>query len=1019
MPAIDGWGRMYFISYSPADALEPALRLHDALRVGPPKFDVWLDKRKLRAAFHWDSQLADALAASKAVLFVMTPDSVGARSRCRVEWSQALQSCKPVYPLRFDRTVSLPLQLSDTQWIDFTGDFEDGLAALRQELTWLESPEGEIQLMRWRLLEAERERLRSQDPIRLTALDREIAGLKAQLTPQGAPRDQDRGIRPVDRRFAEGMAGEEPTRRVRIVRDRIRFLRAIPDYGPDCFQDRNVQTDQLEQFLSRDDSRVATIIGRPGIGKTAMLCRLLKRLEDAEETPELDAVAWFAAQTQQRLTTTELLTDLGRLLAEEDIRPLDLTLRSPHVTPEAKLGLLIGALRDARVLVVIDNFEELIDPITSEIRDHELQEVLRTLLHLPRHGVKVVLTTRMAPRSMLQDQPARQLRLDLPGLEFPDVVRLFHEWDPAGDLGLRTTPEAELQMAWTRTGGNPRALEKLYAILLSDRDTSLAELLDDLLPETAAEALIGEAFRRLDPPAQLVLQALAVYGWPVPLEAVEYLLLPYSQGLQSRPILSRLMGLHLAAKHGERYFLPEADRQWIMRTIPAGDEGDATTVPVRFTQVTLLYRAAYWCSENTVPDEKVRGVNDLWPQLAEMDLRARGGDDESAFWILRAIDGRHLLPWGQGRLVLELHQRFAGKLQHPLLEQARLTIMGRACQQLGLHPEAIEHYQAALAIVEGLDNPLGQKRILTNLGGCYYQLGQTKLALREYERALRIAKRLGNKAEEAAPRSGICLCYGEAGEFRRAIDQHKRARRIAKDTGNRQLEAEELANLGFFHGQLGDTERGLALLEDAYTLAHSLGHLVVVGHCLADSADLLIDLDRMPEAIERANKAVQIGEEIGNPPLTCEGSHALALAHLRLGELSKARSAADLATSYSTGQSRSHAHFVLQGVIALRQHDGMGAMESFGRASGQAANLLEEDADAFAAWDSKGLALVGVAACGYQERLDDAKAAFRAARAITSEPGVVRRIGRLLDELVPADPHGFARELRPLATGDS
>jgi tetratricopeptide (TPR) repeat protein len=1010
---------MYFISYSPADALEPALRLHDALRVGPPKLDAWLDKRRLRAAFHWDSQLADALAAAKAVLFVMTPDSVGAQSRCKVEWSEALQNCKPVYPLRFDRTVSLPLQLNDTQWIDFTGDFEDGLAALRQELTWLESPEGELQLMRWRLLEAERERLRSQDPTRLTALDQEIAYLKAQLGPQGAPRDQDRGIRPVDRRFAEGMTGEEPTRRGRIVRGRIRFLRAIPDYGPDCFQDRNIQTDQLKKFLGRDDSRVATIIGRPGVGKTAMLCRLLKRLEEAKEAPELDAVAWFAAQTQQRLTTTELLTDLGRLLAEEEVRPLDLTLRSPDVSPEAKLGLLLGALRDARVLVVIDNFEELIDPITSEIRDHELQEILRALLHLPRHGVKVVLTTRMAPRSMLQDQPFRQLRLDLPGLAFPDVVRLFEEWDPAGDLGLRTAPEAELRTAWTRTGGNPRALEKLYAILLSDRDTSLAELLADLLPETAAEALIGEAFRRLDPPAQLVLQALAVYGWPIPLEAVEYLLLPYNQELQPRPLLARLMGLHLAAKQGERYFLPEADRKWIMRTIPAGEEGDATSVPVRLTQAALLYRAAYWCAENAVPDDKVKGLDDLWPRLAEMDLRIGGRDDEGAFWILRGIDTRHLLPWGQGRLVLELHQRFEGKLQHPLLEQARLTMMGRASQQLGLHPEAIEYYQAALAIVERLNNPLGQKRILTNLGGCYYQLGQTKLALREYKRALLIAKSLGSKSEEAAPRSGMCLCYGEAGQFRRAINQHNRAQRIAKDTGNRQLEAEELANLGFFHGQLGDTERGLALLEEAYALASDLRHLVVVGHCLADSADLLIDLDRIPEAIERASKAVRIGEEIGNPPLTCEAGHALALAHLRMGELSRARSAADLATSYSTGQPRSHTYFVLQGVIASRQHDRMGAMESFGRASGQATSLLEEDADAYAAWDSKGLAMVGVAACGYQERLDDARAAFRAARGITSELGVVRRIGRILDELAPADPHGFARGIRPLATGDS
>ena len=114
--------------------------------------------------------------------------------------------------------------------------------------------------------------------------------------------------------------------------------------------------------------------------------------------------------------------------------------------------------------------------------------------------------------------------------------------DKDGSLGLREAG-APLDEARLATRGYPRALEAIVGILRTDRSTTLAGLLAELraLHPTAEDVvrdLVGEAFSRLDPLAQEVMQALAVYGVPVPAVAVDYLLQPYKAGIDTGKVLA-------------------------------------------------------------------------------------------------------------------------------------------------------------------------------------------------------------------------------------------------------------------------------------------------------------------------------------------------------------------------------------------------------------------------------------------------------------------------------------------------
>ncbi len=70
------------------------------------------------------------------------------------------------------------------------------------------------------------------------------------------------------------------------------------------------------------------------------------------------------------------------------------------------------------------------------------------------------------------------------------------------------------------------------------------------------------------------------------------------------------------------------------------------------------------------------------------------------------------------------------------------------------------------------------------------------------------------------------------------------------------------------------------------------------------------------------------------------------------------------------------------------------------------------------ALDAKGLALCGLALCGAAARVTDAIAAYRAARKINKDAGVVKRVLRLLDALAVVDTDGVLAEVRKAAAGD-
>src|SRR6185369_14358639 len=174
----------HFISYSPVDGLDFALKLADELQSGPPSIPVWLDRRELTPGRDWDESIVEALRTCDGLLFLMTPDSVDPNSMCKREWVRAGKYKKPIVPILLDREAEMPFQLEPRQYIDFADQsrFDSALAQLRKHLMWLASPAGELQTLKDRLSDAVRTKVREPDPLKRARIEDEIAQLNQQIS---------------------------------------------------------------------------------------------------------------------------------------------------------------------------------------------------------------------------------------------------------------------------------------------------------------------------------------------------------------------------------------------------------------------------------------------------------------------------------------------------------------------------------------------------------------------------------------------------------------------------------------------------------------------------------------------------------------------------------------------------------------------------------------------------------------------------------------------------------------------
>jgi hypothetical protein len=127
--AVMGRRTVCFISYSRREA-DFAARLAVDLRAN--KVRTWRDAENIPAGINWDREIEKAVNECTHLLLIATPHSV-ASDNVMDEVGLALNKKKAVIPVMVE-TCDLPLRVHRAQWVDFRESYEQGLAALLEEL---------------------------------------------------------------------------------------------------------------------------------------------------------------------------------------------------------------------------------------------------------------------------------------------------------------------------------------------------------------------------------------------------------------------------------------------------------------------------------------------------------------------------------------------------------------------------------------------------------------------------------------------------------------------------------------------------------------------------------------------------------------------------------------------------------------------------------------------------------------------------------------------------------------------
>jgi predicted ATPase/DNA-binding SARP family transcriptional activator len=575
----------------------------------------------------------------------------------------------------------------------------------------------------------------------------------------------------------------------------------------------------IAEVVRNEDTRLVTLTGTGGIGKTRLALELVRRL--SPEFQHGSAVATIANLRDPALVAGAILE----------------ALEVPEVGPNPEEEL-IRALADSEVLLLVDNFEQVITAAPS---------IARLLEAAPR--LKVIVTSR-APLRV-----AAEREVPVPPLADDEAAELFIARAQAADPDFALTEQNAGAVAelCARLDGLPLAIElaaartKLLppAALLSRLGNRL-ELLtggrrDAPRHQQTLRMTLDWSYDLLDPDAQRLFAQLGVFagGWTLP--SAEAVCSGHSSVLEGLAALvdESLVRQRQTSDGEPRFSVLEIVREYALERLAELGAADDTR------RRHLDHFVAF--AEEAEPKLADRDQISWFARLEDEhnNLRAalafalETGDSVSA---LRLVVGIRRF-WqihgylAEGRQALESALAAASEEPSELRANA-LNMAGILAGEQGEFDAARARFEAALADARASVSTRVISSALVNLGNLAFFGGELEVARDLYKESIEHFVSLGDTRGQALAKENVGLMALTAGDVPEAVTWLTEALELAREVGDDREIGAASRSLAAAMIELGEGAQATTLLAESLALARELGEPHGIAVCLDTFAGL-------------------------------------------------------------------------------------------------------------------------------------------------------------------------------------
>jgi non-specific serine/threonine protein kinase len=652
--------------------------------------------------------------------------------------------------------------------------------------------------------------------------------------------------------------------------------------------------------LRNQGVRLLTFTGPGGSGKTRLALAVAEQLQADDAFADGIAFISLASLRDASLLMNTLAHALG----------------VSEAAGQSMREAMADALRDKRLLLVLDNFEQ----VSAAAAD-----VAALLAHAPR--LFILATSRAALNvSGEHVQPVQPLPLPAAHASIEDLtaqpaIALLVARIRAHTPSFAVTPDnaADLMAVCTRLDGLPLALELAAARLkvlslpeLRERlDASLALLTDGPrdLPERQQmlRATIDWSYQLLTPPLQQQFEHLAAFAGAWSLDAC-LALGGTIAGLSN--LVDNSLVQRLTTEDGEaRFSMLETVREFARDQLAQRAEAEAAQVhrahaghflalACQANLGQLRPERERWLERMEAEHDNLRAALDwsiasdarlatqlaacLWPLwylrghlsegrawltrvLDHANANATSDTEQADLAAARALFGMSRLTWAQrgyaeaqpwAEASLHMFQALGGEQGERGVADC-LNLLGEAAMERGDFAQASALHERNLALSVALGDPQRIAHAQFNLGDVAIVLGQYDRAEAHYERSLALMRAVGDTVGVANALYHLGKVAHYKSDFALAAQRYAESLALHQDAGNRRNIALLLIKLGEVLCYRGQARLGVEMFEDAANLCRELGYregLGMADYNLAYEAFEAGDLARA-EALNAASRA--------------------------------------------------------------------------------------------------------------------------------------------------------------------